>query len=228
MNEILAWGEEHALLLLLLFATGVCCVWLSLVRKRLKMPLYAVFPIAALHTLIGVLSVKIFAFLEAGFKPDSLGNMSIFGGVFFMPLVYWAGAKLTKRDVKLVCDLLTPCMIFTVMCARVNCILSGCCFGLPIPGMNGLRWPTREAEVVFYLVLLILLSRKVWRGGTHGEMYPLYMITYGAFRFVVEFLRYTENTAGIFHKAHLWAVITLGLGLSIYSEMQSRKKKVRR
>lgn len=105
MNEILTWGKEHALFLLLFFATAVCCVWLSMVRRRLKIPMYAVFLIAVLHTLIGVLSVKIFAFLETGFNPDSLGNISLFGGVFFMPLVYWAGAKLTKRDVGLVYDL---------------------------------------------------------------------------------------------------------------------------
>lgn len=228
MNEILTWGKEHALFLLLLFATVVCCVWLSMVRKWLKMPLYAVFPIAVLHTLIGVLSVKIFAFLETGFNPDSLGNMSLFGGVFFMPLVYWAGAKLTKRNLGLVCDLLTPCMIFTVMCARVNCILSGCCFGLPIPGMSGLRWPTREAELVFYLVLLVLLVRKVWRGQTHGEIYPLYMASYGAFRFLVEFFRYQEYSLGIFHLSHLWAAVSFAIGLSIYVELQAKGKKVRR
>ena len=228
MNEIAAWGKEHALLLLLIFATGVSCVWLLLERNRLKMPWYAVFPIAVLHTLIGVFSVKAFAFLETGFDPDGLGNMSLFGGIFFMPVAYWAGAKLTKRNLADVFDVFTICMIFTVMCARITCIISGCCLGVHIWGLTGVRWPTREMEVIFYLVLLVVLGRKIWAGKTHGEIYPLYMISYGAFRFIVEFLRETSSSFGIFHLAHIWALITLGLGISIYSEINSRRKKVRR
>lgn len=225
---VVEWLDANKLIVLLTIGTLFAFGWLFALRERLHMKWYVAIPIAILHTLIGVLSVKIFAFMETGFALDSLGNMSLFGGVFFMPLVYWAGAKLTKRNLGLVCDLLTPCMIFTVMCARVNCILSGCCFGLPIPGMNGLRWPTREAELVFYLVLLVLLVRKVWRGQTHGEIYPLYMASYGAFRFVVEFFRYQEYSLGIFHLSHLWAAVSFAIGLSIYVELQTKGKKVRR
>lgn len=225
---VVEWLDANKLIVLLTIGTLFAFGWLFALRERLHMKWYVAIPIAILHTLIGVLSVKIFAFMETGFALDSLGNMSLFGGVFFMPLVYWAGAKLTKRNLGLVCDLLTPCMIFTVMCARVNCILSGCCFGLPIPGMSGLRWPTREAELVFYLVLLVLLVRKVWRGQTHGEIYPLYMASYGAFRFVVEFFRYQEYSLGIFHLSHLWAAVSFAIGLSIYVELQTKAKKVRR
>lgn len=225
---VVEWLDANKLIVLLTIGTLFAFGWLFALRERLHMKWYVAIPIAILHTLIGVLSVKIFAFMETGFALDSLGNMSLFGGVFFMPLVYWAGAKLTKRNLGLVCDLLTPCMIFTVMCARVNCILSGCCFGLPIPGMSGLRWPTREAELVFYLVLLVLLVRKVWRGQTHGEIYPLYMASYGAFRFVVEFFRYQEYSLGIFHLSHLWAAVSFAIGLSIYVELQAKGKKVRR
>ena len=225
---VVEWLDANKLIVLLTIGTLFAFGWLLALRERLHMKWYVAIPIAILHTLIGVLSVKIFAFMETGFALDSLGNMSLFGGVFLMPLVYWAGAKLTKRNLGLVCDLLTPCMIFTVMCARVNCILSGCCFGLPIPGMNGLRWPTREAELVFYLVLLVLLVRKVWRGRTHGEVYPLYMASYGAFRFVAEFFRHQEYSLGIFHLSHLWAAVSFAIGLSIYVELQSKGKKVRR
>lgn len=226
MNEIVAWGKEHALLLLLIFATGVSCGWLLLMRKRLKMSLYAVFPVAILHTLLGVLSVKVFAFLETGFDPDSIGNMSLFGGVFFMPLAYWLGAKLTKRPTGEVFDILTPCMIFTLMCARLNCLMSGCCIGLPVPGLSGARFPTREAEIVFYIILLALLCPRVYRGRTFGEAYPIYMISYGAFRFVTEFFR-SAGTNALFHVAHLWALITLLIGVSIYAEIFHRKTNMK-
>lgn len=215
--------------LLILLAAGFAftAVWLILLRKRLSMAWYAAILIAIAHTVYGVLTVKVFAFLETGFRADSLGNMSLFGGVFLMPLAYWLGAKLSKRPYREVFDIFTPCMIFTVMCARVNCILSGCCAGLPIPGVNGMRFPTREAEILFYLILLAFLCPRAWKGRSRGRAYPVYMIGYGAFRFIIEFFRVSESRS-VFHLAHLWALITLLFGVSIYAEMKNSKSKPKR
>ena len=208
-------------IILLLSAGAVfTAVWLVLLRKRLDMPWYAAIPLAILSTVYGVLTAKVFAFLESGFNTDSFGNMRLFGVVFFMPLAYWLGAKLSKRSYREVFDVFTPCIIFTVMCARINCIVSGCCIGLPIPGMNGVRFPTREAEILFYIILLICLCPRVLKGKYRGQAYPIYMISYGAFRFVVEFFR-SADTSSVFHRAHIWALITLIIGISIYAEIKS-------
>ncbi|MCI5574393.1 MAG: prolipoprotein diacylglyceryl transferase [Eubacteriales bacterium] len=208
-------------IILLLSAGAVfTAVWLVLLRKRLDMPWYAAIPLAILSTVYGVLTAKVFAFLESGFNTDSFGNMRLFGVVFFMPLAYWLGAKLSKRSYREVFDVFTPCIIFTVMCARINCIVSGCCIGLPIPGMNGVRFPTREAEILFYIILLICLCPRVLKGKYRGQAYPIYMISYGAFRFVVEFFR-SADTSSVFHSAHIWALIALIIGISIYAEIKS-------
>lgn len=210
------------MILILLLSAGAVftAVWLVLLRKRLDMPWYAAIPLAILSTVYGVLTAKVFAFLESGFNTDSFGNMRLFGVVFFMPLAYWLGAKLSKRSYREVFDVFTPCIIFTVMCARINCIVSGCCIGLPIPGMNGVRFPTREAEILFYIILLICLCPRVLKGKYRGQAYPIYMISYGAFRFVEEFFR-SADTSSVFHRAHIWALITLIIGISIYAEIKS-------
>lgn len=210
------------MILILLLSAGAVftAVWLVLLRKRLDMPWYAAIPLAILSTVYGVLTAKVFAFLESGFNTDSFGNMRLFGVVFFMPLAYWLGAKLSKRSYREVFDVFTPCMIFTVMCARINCIVSGCCIGLPIPGMNGVRFPTREAEILFYIILLICLCPRVLKGKYRGQAYPIYMISYGAFRFVEEFFR-SADTSSVFHSAHIWALIALIIGISIYAEIKS-------
>lgn len=224
---VVEWLDANKLIVLLTIGTLFAFGWLFALRERLHMKWYVAIPIAILHTLIGVLSVKIFAFMETGFALDSLGNMSLFGGVFFMPLVYWAGAKLTKRNLGLVCDLLTPCMIFTVMCARINCIVSGCCAGLVIPGTH-VHFPTRELEILYYIVMLILLIPRVKKSKNPGSIYPLYMASYGAFRFLDEFFR-TSSTGMLFHLSHVWAAIAFAAGLSIYIEINARnhqRKKV--
>ena len=214
-------SDDKMILILLLSAGAVfTAVWLVLLRKRLDMPWYAAIPLAILSTVYGVLTAKVFAFLESGFNTDSFGNMRLFGVVFFMPLAYWLGAKLSKRSYREVFDVFTPCIIFTVMCARINCIVSGCCIGLPIPGMNGVRFPTREAEILCYIILLICLCPRVLKGKYRGQAYPIYMISYGAFRLVEEFFR-SADTSSVFHRAHIWALITLIIGISIYAERKS-------
>ena len=227
MSLIADWLSSHSLLLLLSAGTLFSFLWLMQFRRRLNMKWYAALPIAICHTLVGVICVKAFAFLETGFNPDSLGNMSLFGGVFFMPVAYWVGAKLTKRPYRSVCDVFTPCMIFTVMCARVNCIISGCCTGLRMPGTQ-MRFPTRETEVIYYVVMLLLLIPRVKKDERPGSIYPLYMATYGVFRFINEFFR-TSSSETLFHLSHVWAAIAFAAGLSIYMETKSRdcqRKKV--
>ena len=136
-------------------------------RRQLQMKWYAVIAFSVLHTVCGVLSVKAFAFLETG----DAGNMSLFGGVFFMPVLYFISAKVSKRNIKAVFDIFTICMIFTVMCARINCIVSGCCAGLVIPGTH-VHFPTRELEILYYIVMLILLIPRVKKSKNPGSIYP--------------------------------------------------------
>ena len=59
-------------------------------------------------------------------------------------------------------------------------------------------------------------------------IYPIYMISYGIFRFVTETLRFSDRTDSILHVSHLWALLSLGIGISIYGELQEKKTGGRR
>lgn len=221
LSSVFEFMRAHALLILLSAGTVFTCFWLMKYRGRLKIKWYMVLLLSVLHTVCGVLSVKIFAFLEGG----EIGNMSLFGGIFFMPLLYGLGAKLSKRSAKDVFDVFTVCMIFTVMCARINCIIAGCCAGLPIPGTQ-LRYPTRELEIFYYIVMLLLLIPRIKKNILPGSAYPLYMASYGVFRFIIEFFR-TSSTERLLHPAHLWAALAFAAGFSIYIELENRNRKKR-
>lgn len=220
---LLTWLSDHALILLLGCGTLFNVYWLHRCRERLHLRWLSVLLLSVLHTVLGVLSVKVFALFETG----NFSNMSLFGGVFFMPLFYWGVAKLAKQKAADVFDVFTICLVFTLMCARLNCIISGCCLGahIPIEGLTHLRFPTRELELLFYVLLLSRLWRKVLSGSARGMIYPIYMITYGIFRFVTETLRFTDRTDSILHVSHLWALLSLGIGISIYGELQKKEKK---
>lgn len=220
---LLTWLSDHALILLLGCGTLFNVYWLHRCRERLHLRWLSVLLLSVLHTVLGVLSVKVFALFETG----NFSNMSLFGGVFFMPLFYWGVAKLAKQKAADVFDVFTICLVFTLMCARLNCIISGCCLGahIPIQGLEHLRFPTREMELVFYVILLSRLWRKVLSGSARGMIYPIYMISYGIFRFVTETLRFSDRTDSILHISHLWALLSLGIGISIYGELRKKEKK---
>lgn len=221
--ELFTWLSDHALMLLLGCGTLFNVYWLHRCRERLHLRWLSVLLLSVLHTVLGVLSVKVFALFETG----DFSNMSLFGGVFFMPLFYWGVAKLAKQKTADVFDVFTICLVFTLMCARLNCIVSGCCLGahIPIEGLTHLRFPTRELELLFYVILLSRLWRKVLSGSARGMIYPIYMISYGIFRFVTETLRFSDRTDSILHISHLWALLSLGIGISIYGELRKKEKK---
>lgn len=221
--ELFTWLTDHALILLLGCGTLFNVYWLHRCRERLHLRWPSVLLLSVLHTVLGVLSVKVFALFETG----NFSNMSLFGGVFFMPLFYWGVAKLAKQKAADVFDVFTICLVFTLMCARLNCIISGCCLGahIPIEGLTHLRFPTRELELLFYVILLSRLWRKVLSGSARGMIYPIYMIAYGIFRFVTETLRFSDRTDSILHVSHLWALLSLGIGISIYGELRKKEKK---
>lgn len=220
---LLTWLSDHALILLLGCGTLFNVYWLHRCRERLHLRWLSVLLLSVLHTVLGVLSVKVFALFETG----NFSNMSLFGGVFFMPLFYWGVAKLAKQKAADVFDVFTICLVFTLMCARLNCMISGCCLGahIPIEGLTHLRFPTRELELIFYVILLSRLWRKVLSGSARGMIYPIYMIAYGIFRFVTETLRVSNRTDSILHISHLWALLSLGIGISIYGELRKKEKK---
>lgn len=220
---LLTWLSDHALILLLGCGTLFNVYWLHRCRERLHLRWLSVLLLSVLHTVLGVLSVKVFALFETG----NFSNMSLFGGVFFMPLFYWGVAKLAKQKAADVFDVFTICLVFTLMCARLNCMISGCCLGahIPIEGLTHLRFPTRELELLFYVLLLSRLWRKVLSGSARGMIYPIYMISYGIFRFVTETLRFSDRTNSILHISHLWAMLSLGIGISIYGELRKKEKK---
>ena len=91
-----------------------------------------------------------------------------------------------------------------VMIGRIGCMINGCCLGkvctaswFTINDVNGVpRWPASQMEFVFNAVMLgvILLLR---RGRiVPGQLFHIYLMAYGIFRFFHEFLRDTPQLVG--------------------------------
>lgn len=201
------WLAANKLWILLGVAASFNCFWLIQYRAKLRVNATVAVVLGVLHMVCSVLFAKIFAFIEG--VP---GGMSLYGGLFFLPVTFCLVAAVTKRNIAETCDVFTIPTIVTVSCARINCLFSGCCLGRIIPGTDGIRWPTRELELGLYVVLYIALRKKIGKPRSRGKLYPAYMITYGAFRFVVEWFRETENLIGFAHLSHIWSIAAMVTG----------------
>lgn len=219
----MAWFTDHSLIWLLSIATLFTGFWMFMQRDRLQLRIGWILLLSPLHVVVGVLCVKVFAALET-FSPAGFRKMSLFGAIFLLPLFYLAGAKLTRRRTADVFDVFTIPTVFTLACASVNCIVSGCCLGRIISGTRH-RWPTREAELVFYAILIPLLILRGRRKDSEGTLWPVYMTAYGAFRFLIEFFRESETNT-LFHLSHLWAIVCLLIGVSALLEMNRQRNQM--
>lgn len=179
-----------------------------------------------LHTIVGVVCVKVFAIVETGFNFENAGNMSIYGAIFFLPIFYYIGSKIFKKDMAVIFDVFTICVLATLICARFNCIFSGCCLGRCVMENSSITWPTRELEIVFYIILILILKKQVYKGKTKGEAFPIYMIAYGIFRFIIEWFRVGEAVIfGVFHRAHLWSLVSILIGCLVLVYVIPKKQK---
>lgn len=195
--------------------------WLILNRKRLKMHWIFAIIFSSIFVIYSVYAVQFFAIVESGFDWTKRA-MSLYGMPFFIPVLLFLGALIFKRKQSEVFDIFTINTVLTCLGGRMNCFFAGCCKGSYLASL-GFRVPTREIEVVFYLVFLILMVPKVYQKKTDGTAFPLYMLGYGALRFVLEFFRETSFTT-VFHLAHVWSILCAVIGYSIYATIKQKKK----
>lgn len=153
------------------------------------------------------------ALAEAGFDLEKAANIRLYGAIFVLPFLYYAWAKKTSRNIALVMDVSAICVIFGAISGRFNCLTKGCCEGITCFFNDAYRWPIREIELVYYAVFIIYFFKKIGTAKTYGQVYPIYLISYGVLRFLCEFIR-EEFTIkiGIIHIAQIWSLIAIAVG----------------
>lgn len=224
MGELGSWMKEHELLLFAIGIVVVNFVWLMLCRKKLNIRWYAALLIALLHDVVGYTAMRLLAIIEVGGDISRAANMRLFGAVFVLPLLYCLWARFFKHDKALVMDIAAICLSVGLIFGRVNCLFSGCCAGTLIPGSAVLHWPLRETELVYYGLFIAWYAPKILRGQTKGEAYPVFMISYGVLRFILEWFRVEYSGFGVLHFGTIWSIISIMMGLSIYFSQREKER----
>lgn len=210
--------SERPMITCLVINLVLTSVWLLKFQEKLKLKWYFAPILTAIMIAIGHLLARFWALLEVGFDFSQAASMRVFGPILILPILTYFVSRLMKIDASLALDIMAVSTIIGVFSVRINCLISGCCKGVLITTTGTARWPLVEMEMLLYIVLCIYFWNKIYKRQTKGMAYPIFMLVYGIFRFVIEWVR--EEYTGelwIFHMAHIWSLLAIvGSAVAIY------------
>ncbi len=136
----------------------------------------------------------------------------------------YAGVEIVKRLTgyrKPTGDLFAIVAPFGIALGRVGCILHGCCLGQPcragwygVPDAHGVfRWPAAQVELIFNLGVGLVLWQLRRLGVLKNQLFHIYLMAYGLFRFGHEFWRDTPRFGAGLSGYQFISLLVFGLGL---------------
>ncbi len=136
------------------------------------------------------------------------GGLSFYGGFACATLFGILFIRKKGHSVAKITDIIAPQIALGIAIARIGCFLNGCCFGkechLPwavvFPMDSQAGWvmqgkpihPTQLYSTVANLLIFLFLRKLSRKRLPEGAVFSVFLVTYGAWRFFVDFLRYYE------------------------------------
>ena len=163
---------------------------------------------------------------EAGFRFD--GSITFIGGLLGGIASFVIGYFIFRRFYKVrlykVVSIYPPCIIIAHAFGRVGCFFAGCCYGKPTDSFLGVKFPrlhtpvhpTQLYEAAFLFILFALCSYLLLAKKFKHNL-SLYLISYGVFRFFIEFLR-NDNRGQLVGKispSQFWSILLVAAGIGM-------------
>jgi phosphatidylglycerol:prolipoprotein diacylglycerol transferase len=216
---------EYALSVLLALAAGA----LFPVMQDIRMPRHRrQYILLQLVMLVGaILGCKIAVlFGEFGFKWNGDGAAAVFwsGRSILGALIFGLlAAEIAKRVIGYPLppnDRFAALLPFSLAIGRVGCLLHGCCLGTPHDGLCSItyadgipRHPIAAYEIAFDVIIGVTFIFMVRRRISPGNLFSIFLILYGGFRFATEFVRETPKLYwGWLSGYQVLAFVTMMLG----------------
>ncbi|HPF16132.1 MAG TPA: prolipoprotein diacylglyceryl transferase [Thermotogota bacterium] len=127
---------------------------------------------------------------------------AFFGGLFG----YFLYCKQYQVAYRSLIDDIMPVFPLVHFFGRLGCFCAGCCYGIPYPEPIGVNFkphsfapqgislfPVQLLEAFFNLILFFVLLRFASQKKRRINCYSVYAISYGLFRFLIEYLRYDSH-----------------------------------
>ena len=151
---------------------------------------------------------------EPGFwTADNWQRIARAGGVFYGGLLGGIGlaalrAKIGRVDLKSMFNFAAYAAFAFQSLGRLGCYCAGCCYGIELA--DGTRFPVQLFEAGFcFVALVVFLIIKPERRWPGIPLFPVYLITYSAGRFILEFLRGDANRGVWILSTSQWIALVL-------------------
>lgn len=164
---------------------------------------------------------------EAGFKLG--GGITFIGGLLggaacFL-IVYFIFRNKYKSKLTDILSIVPSCILIAHGFGRIGCFFAGCCHGVETDSFLGVQFPhldnpvhpTQLYEAAFLFIMFGVCSYLVLKKNFKHNM-SLYLITYGVFRFLVEYIRGDERgkLLSIMSPSQFWSIVMIIGGVVLY------------
>jgi phosphatidylglycerol:prolipoprotein diacylglycerol transferase len=109
---------------------------------------------------------------------------------------------------------------FSLAIGRIGCFLQGCCRGIEHHGWlsvtysDGIpRYPVQLFEAAFDVAAGVAFVLLVRRGVLRGRLFALFLVAYGVYRFLSEFVRVTPRFLGGYSVYQAFCIVMIAAGL---------------
>ena len=179
--------------------------------------------------LFGLLSATLFQYIFDLLNGDNeFGTMTFYGGLIGGALLFiivyqtYFKKKWTEYPLMVILVIAPACITIAHAFGRIGCFCSGCCYGIEtdsplgilFPGMTNKVYPTQLFESGFLFILSGILFFLAYKYDFKYTM-PIYLIGYGTWRFLIEFIRGDERGFVLFglHPAQFISIIAIIIGI---------------
>lgn len=164
----------------------------------------------------------------------------IYGAIIAGILSIYIYAKRKSWDILEVFDLVVPSLPLAQGFGRIGCLLAGCCYGaettseFSIVFTNSLfapnnvhLHPTQIYSSIFDFVLAAVLIWYDKRNKVKGRTFALYLISYSAGRFFVEFFRNDpRGNVGTLSTSQFISIFVFIIGIYLFNRYKLKEKKI--
>lgn len=204
--------------LLFLIVSYVFSIIIGLLfRNKYRFSILKSIFISTLVFFFGVVGTIILANIQ-DLKNAPLLGFSFYGALFIIPIflfVYWVCTRKDRYIVLL--NYSTFIVLTTLVVMRINCTLSGCCYGIEstfgIKYENIIRFPVQLMESTLVFIILVLFIFNEYFNFYKRCRYPLLMILYGFIRLICEVFR-DDQTIKFFNMTdgQLCSIVSIIIG----------------
>jgi len=191
---------------------------------RLRRQYYILQLITFVSAIVGAKLVFLFAEYRWPLEPITDWRRTLYTGRSLVgALIFgFVGAEIAKPLVGYRMppnDRFAALLPFSLAIGRFGCLLNGCCRGIPYDGpfsivyADGIpRHPVQMYEIIFQLcagIGAIIMVKNKWLTGC---VFSTYLICYGVFRFLIEFIRETPKSFGPLSAYQWLSLVMIALG----------------